>query len=155
MKLSDILPLENISINIDGNSKKKVLENLSIYISGLAEGASSEKIYRSLQARERLGTTAIGDGIAIPHCRIAELKEITAAFFRLNSSIDFGSDDRILVDLIFVLIVPDEQDELHLNALSLIAGVLQDKKRCIAIREAGSKQALHRILANSGNWSEK
>jgi len=60
-----------------------------------------------------------------------------------------------LVDLIFVLIVPDQQDELHLNALSLIAGVLQDKKRCIAIREAGSKQALHRILANSGNWSEK
>ena len=118
MKLSDLLPIENISINIDGNSKKKVLENLSIYISGLAEGASSEKIYRSLQARERLGTTAIGDGIAIPHCRIAELKEITAAFFKLNSSIDFGSDDRILVDLIFVLIVPDEQDDLHLNALS-------------------------------------
>ena len=84
MKLSDILPLENISININGNSKKKVLENLSIYISGLAEGASSEKIYRSLQARERLGTTAIGDGIAIPHCRIAELKEITAAFFKLK-----------------------------------------------------------------------
>ncbi len=155
MKLSDILPLENISININGNSKKKVLENLSIYISGLAEGASSEKIYRSLQVRERLGTTAIGDGIAIPHCRIAELKEITAAFFKLNSPIDFGSDDRILVDLIFVLIVPDEQDELHLNALSLIAGVLQDEKRCVAIREARSKQALHRILVNSDNWSEK
>ena len=155
MKLSDILPLENISININGNSKKKDQENLSIYISGLAEGASSEKIYRSLQVRERLGTTAIGDGIAIPHCRIAELKEITAAFFKLNSPIDFGSDDRILVDLIFVLIVPDEQDELHLNALSLIAGVLQDEKRCVAIREARSKQALHRILVNSDNWSEK
>jgi len=142
MKLSDLLPLENIFINIDGNSKKKVLENLSVYISSLAEGASSEKIYRSLQARERLGTTAIGDGIAIPHSRINELKKITAAFFKLNSSIDFNSDDRILVDLIFVLIVPDEQDEQHLKALSLIAGVLQNKKRCIAIREAGSKHEL-------------
>ena len=60
-----------------------------------------------------------------------------------------------MVDLIFVLIVPDEQDELHLNALSLIAGVLQDEKRCVAIREARSKQALHRILVNSDNWSEK
>ena len=59
------------------------------------------------------------------------------------------------IDLIFVLIVPDEQDELHLNALSLIAGVLQDEKRCVAIREARSKQALHRILVNSDNWSEK
>jgi PTS system nitrogen regulatory IIA component len=153
MKLSDLLPLENIFINIDGNSKKKVLENLSVYISSLAEGASSEKIYRSLQARERLGTTAIGDGIAIPHSRINELKKITAAFFKLNSSIDFNSDDRILVDLIFVLIVPDEQDEQHLKALSLIAGVLQNKKRCIAIREAGSKHELHRILINSDNWN--
>jgi PTS system nitrogen regulatory IIA component len=153
MKLSDLLPLENIFINIDGNSKKKVLENLSVYISSLAEGASSEKIYRSLQARERLGTTAIGDGIAIPHSRINELKKITAAFFKLNSSIDFNSDDRILVDLIFVLIVPDEQDEQHLKALSLIAGVLQNKKRCIAIREAGSKHELHQILINSDNWN--
>ena len=153
MKLSDILPLENISININGNSKKKVLENLSVYISSLAEGASSEKIYRSLQARERLGTTAIGDGIAIPHSRINELKKITAAFFKLNSSIDFNSDDRILVDLIFVLIVPDEQDEQHLKALSLIAGVLQNKKRCIAIREAGLKHELHQILINSDNWN--
>jgi PTS system nitrogen regulatory IIA component len=153
MKLSDLLPLENIFINIDGNSKKKVLENLSVYISSLAEGASSEKIYRSLQARERLGTTAIGDGIAIPHSRINELKKITAAFFKLNNSIDFNSDDRILVDLIFVLIVPDEQDEQHLKALSLIAGVLQNKKRCIAIREAGSKHELHQILINSDNWN--
>ncbi len=138
---------------LTGIAKKKVLENLSVYISSLAEGASSEKIYRSLQARERLGTTAIGDGIAIPHSRINELKKITAAFFKLNSSIDFNSDDRILVDLIFVLIVPDEQDEQHLKALSLIAGVLQNKKRCIAIREAGSKQALHQILINSDNWN--
>ena len=153
MKLSDLLPLENIFINIDGNSKKKVLENLSVYISSLAEGASSEKIYRSLQARERLGTTAIGDGIAIPHSRINEFNKINAAFFKLNSSIDFNSDDRILVDLIFVLIVPDEQDEQHLKALSLIAGVLQNKKRCIAIREAGSKHELHQILINSDNWN--
>jgi PTS system nitrogen regulatory IIA component len=151
MKILDLLPLENISINTEGRSKKKVLENLAIHISSLAEGVSSEKIYRGLQARERLGATTIGDGIAIPHCRITGLKEITAAFFKLNNSIDFGSDDKILVDLIFVIIVPDEQNELHLKALSLIAGVLKNQKRCIAIREAKSEQILHQILVDSSS----
>jgi PTS system nitrogen regulatory IIA component len=151
MKILDLLPLENISINTEGRSKKKVLENLAIHISSLAEGVSSKKIYRGLQARERLGATTIGDGVAIPHCRITGLKEITAAFFKLNNSIDFGSDDKILVDLIFVIIVPDEQNELHLKALSLIAGVLKNQKRCIAIREAKSEQILHQILVDSSS----
>ena len=155
MKILDLLPLENISINTEGRSKKKVLENLAIYISSLAKGVSSKKIYRGLQAREHLGATTIGDGIAIPHCRITGLKEITAAFFKLKNSIDFGSDDKILVDLIFVIIVPDEQNELHLKALSLIAGVLKNQKRCIAIREAKSEQILHQILIDSSSWGEK
>ncbi|MAD58140.1 MAG: PTS fructose transporter subunit IIA [Porticoccus sp.] len=155
MKLSDLLPPENISMNIDGSSKKVVLENLSIYIASLTQGINSENIYQSLQNRERLGTTAIGGGIAIPHCRIPQCKKIIGAFFKLKNSIDFNSDDGTLVDLIFVLIVPDEHNESHLRALSVIAELLQNQKNCSALRKAKSENALHRIIVGGKYWSKK
>jgi PTS system nitrogen regulatory IIA component len=146
MKLSDLLPIENIAINVAGNSKKRVLEKLSIFLSERIDGVKSDELYHGLIARERLGSTGLGDGVAIPHCRLAACKNITAIFFRLNSSVDFDATDNTLVDLVFALIVPEEQDEEHLNALSTIAELLQSKKNCAALRDAKSNKMLYQAL---------
>jgi len=146
MKLSDLLPLENIAINVAGSSKKRVIEKLSVFLSERINGVQSDEICHGLIARERLGSTGLGDGIAIPHCRLAACKNITAVFFRLNSSVDFDATDNTLVDLVFALIVPEEQDEEHLNALSTIAELLQSKKNCAALRDAKSNKMLYQAL---------
>ena len=146
MKLSDLLPIENIAINVAANSKKRVLEKLSIFLSERIDGVKSDELYHGLIARERLGSTGLGDGVAIPHCRLATCKNITAVFFRLSSSVDFDATDNTLVDLVFALIVPEEQDEEHLNALSTIAELLQSKKNCAALRDAKSNKMLYQAL---------
>lgn len=146
MKLSDLLPLENIAINVAGSSKKRVIEKLSVFLSERINGVQSDEICHGLIARERLGSTGLGDGIAIPHCRLAACKNITAVFFRLNSSVDFDATDNTLVDLVFALIVPEEQNEAHLNALSTIVTLLQNKKNCVALRGAESNKMLYQAL---------
>ena len=146
MKLSDLLPLENIAINVAGSSKKRVIEKLSVFLSERINGVQSDEICHGLIARERLGSTGLGDGIAIPHCRLAACKNITAVFFRLNTSVDFEATDNTLVDLVFALIVPEEQNEAHLNALSTIVTLLQNKKNCVALRGAESSKMLYQAL---------
>ena len=146
MKLSDLLPLENIAINVAGSSKKRVIEKLSVFLSERINGVQSDEICHGLIARERLGSTGLGDGIAIPHCRLATCKNITAVFFRLNTSVDFEATDNTLVDLVFALIVPEEQNEAHLNALSTIVTLLQNKKNCVALRGAESNKMLYQAL---------
>ena len=146
MNLSELLPSENVSINIGGNTKKVVLEKISIFISDRSDEISSEEVQQGLIARERLATTGVGNGIAIPHCRISGCKKITAAFFKLVHSIDFESADNNLVDLVFVLIVPNEQNDVHLKALSLISELLSNQKRCGALRNASSNEILYQAL---------
>ena len=146
MNFSELLSPENVSINIGGNTKKIVLEKISIFISDRSDEISSEEIQQGLIARERLGTTGIGNGIAIPHCRINGCKKITAAFFKLVNSIDFESVDNNSVDLVFVLIVPSEQNDEHLKALSLISKLLSNQNRCRALRNAVSNEILYQVL---------
>ena len=81
MKLSDLIPFENIVINAAGKSKKKILEDLSLFLSDRVNGIDPEKLYQSLLARERLGSTGIGKGIAIPHCRMLGCEKNYSSFF--------------------------------------------------------------------------
>jgi PTS system nitrogen regulatory IIA component len=150
MKLSDLIPFENIVTNAVGKSKKRILEDLSLFLSGRINGVDSEKLYQGLLARERLGSTGIGKGIAIPHCRMPGCEKITAAFFKLNSPVDFDSTDNILVDLVFALVVPEEEHNAHLDALSSIAELLQDKKTCEILRNSSSKEVFYQAIKNGG-----
>ena len=150
MKLSDLLPLENIAINVAGSSKKRVIEKLSVFLSERINGVQSDEICHGLIARERLGSTGLGDGIAIPHCRMPGCEKITAAFFKLNSPVDFDSTDNILVDLVFALVVPEEEHNAHLDALSSIAELLQDKKTCEILRNSSSKEVFYQAIKNGG-----
>ena len=101
-------------------SKKRVFERAAEAM-GAALNLSSETIYRALLAREKLGSTAIGEGIAIPHCRINECAEAAGCLMTLQHPIDFGSTDGRDVDVIFVLLVPEEATQAHLNLLAALA----------------------------------
>ena len=150
MKLSDLIPFENIVINAAGKSKKKILEDLSLFLSSRVNAIDSERLYQGLLARERLGSTSIGEGVAIPHCRMLGCEKITAAFFKLDNPVDFDSIDNILVDLVFALVVPEEKNNAHLDALSSIAELLQDKKTCEMLRNSSSKEMFYQTIKNGG-----
>lgn len=149
MKLNDVLVPENIVANAPGGSKKKVLENLSDFLAERMVGVTADELYQGLLSRERLGSTGIGEGVAIPHCRLASCAKITGALIKLQEPVDFDAIDGEPVDLIFALIVPEEQNDQHLQVLSAIAELLQDESVRQELRQAGSNDALYQVaIAN-------
>lgn len=120
--ISDILTIERTIDGAPVTSKKRVLEYLGNLLSQHIPHSSSEDIYEKLLARERLGSTGIGEGIAIPHCRLRQCESTIAALLRLHEPIDFDAIDQKPVDLVFVMLVPEEANEEHLKTLSMIAG---------------------------------
>lgn len=119
--LSQVLSPRCIFIDVPGSSKKKVLQNISQILSEFSPELPANEVFDHLIARERLGSTGFGNGVAIPHCRLSKCGQITGAFFRLENPVDFDSIDKKPVDLVFVLLVPEEQTEIHLEVLSKIA----------------------------------
>ncbi|MDP1520074.1 PTS IIA-like nitrogen regulatory protein PtsN [Porticoccus litoralis] len=148
MKLTDVLPPENVVADAPGGSKKRVLENLSSFLSERMDTVTADELYQGLLSRERLGSTGIGEGVAIPHCRLGGCEKITAALIKLQEPVDFDSIDGEEVDLIFALIVPEEQNDQHLQILSAIAELLQDETVRNQLRQADSNDALYRIAVN-------
>ena len=144
MKLIDILPPENTASDAPGGSKKRALEHLSHFLADRMTGIDADEIYLGLLARERLGSTGIGEGVAIPHCRMASCNTITGALLKLNDPVDFDSIDGAPVDLVFALIVPEEQNDEHLQVLSSIAELLQEEEVRNQLREATSNDMLYR-----------
>ena len=149
MKITDVLPLENTALNVTGGSKKRVLENLSHFLAERITDLDYDDLYQGLLARERLGSTGIGEGIAIPHCRMANCKKITGALLKLADPVDFDSMDGMLVDLVFALIVPEEQNDEHLQILSSIAELLQEESVRVQLRAATSTEAFYHIATTS------
>ena len=143
MKLKDVLLPENVVANAPGGSKKRVLENLSDFLSERMEGVTADELYQGLLSRERLGSTGIGEGVAIPHCRLASCDKITGALIKLQETVDFDAIDSEPVDLIFALIVPEEQNDQHLQVLSLIAELLQDESVRNELRQTDSNESLY------------
>ncbi len=143
MKVSDILSPAHTRNNAPGISKKRVLEFLATLLSDVDDTATADAIYQQLLSRERLGSTGIGFGVAIPHCRVEGIEKITGALLRLHDQIDFDAIDGDPVDLVFALVVPQEQQDEHLEALQAIAGLLQDKNVRLSLRSAKSDQSLY------------
>ena len=148
MKLIDILSLENTALDVPGGSKKRVLENLSHFLADRTTEIDSDELYQGLLARERLGSTGIGEGVAIPHCRMASCSKITGAFLKLEDPVDFDAIDTVPVDLVFALIVPEEQNDEHLQVLSAIAELLQNEEVRAELRRAPSAEHLYRIATH-------
>ena len=126
-------------------SKKRVFERAAEAM-GAALSLSSETIYRALLAREKLGSTAIGEGIAIPHCRINECSEAAGCLVTLQEPIDYGSADGQDVDVIFVLLVPEEATEAHLKLLAALARSFSNAEVRDRVRQTQDPEALKQLL---------
>ncbi|CAG0968429.1 PTS system, galactitol-specific IIA component [Rhodocyclaceae bacterium] len=124
--IAKLLPRENVVTDLDASSKKRVFEQAGLLFEN-NHGIGRSQVYDALFAREKLGSTGLGMGIAIPHGRIKGLKEAKGAFLHLSAPVQFDSPDGKPVDLLFVLLVPEAATEHHLQLLSELAQMFSDK----------------------------
>ncbi|NLC22301.1 MAG: PTS transporter subunit EIIA [Halomonadaceae bacterium] len=146
MTLKTLLPLERVLFNAPGGSKKKLLATSSTFIAQDAPDLDTQEVFERLMGRERLGSTGIGNGVAIPHARSPLCHTPIAAFLKLAKPIDFDAIDGEPVDLVFVLLVPEEADETHLALLSQVASVLNDAEALTRLRQCSNQHELHASL---------
>ena len=144
MKITDVLTPDMTLCNLPGASKKRVLENLSAFITQQLGGDSeqTDQLFHSLVARERLGSTGIGEGVAIPHCRASGFRHIHGCLITLEKPIDFDAQDDKPVDLIFALVVPEEKNDEHLATLARIAALMQDDDSRKSLRQCSNNEEL-------------
>jgi len=134
MKLSEILSPECIRLDSDATSKKRVLESVSQLLADTDEELSPREVFDCLIAREKLGSTGLGQGVAIPHGRLDGLDKTIGVFLRLPKGVDFDAPDNEPVDLVFALLVPKESTEEHLQVLASIASYFNSKGSGDALR---------------------
>ena len=145
MQIQSLLTQSRTLCDIEGVSKKRVLEILASTISQDIPEIDTDDLFRRLVARERLGSTGIGHGIAIPHCRIDKCDRPIGALITLNQSIDFDSIDAEPVDIVFAMLVPENADGEHLQNLATLAGALNNASFREQLRSANSDAALYEI----------
>lgn len=144
--LNNILSVDRVVLDLEATSKKRVFEQAGqLFESHL--GIARAQIFDSLFAREKLGSTGIGQGIAIPHGRIKGLKQAAGAFFRLASPVPFDSPDGRPVSLLFVLLVPEQGTEEHLQILSELAQRFAERNFRDALMAAGDIEAVLQLFA--------
>ncbi|WP_043526855.1 PTS IIA-like nitrogen regulatory protein PtsN [Litchfieldella xinjiangensis] len=146
MNLQAILPPERTLFDVPGGSKKRVLEFFSTFIAQNTPSLDSQEVFSRLIGRERLGSTGIGSGVAIPHARDPHCKAPLAGFLKLADAVDFDAVDGEPVDLVFVLLVPEEADDTHLALLGQVAGMMNDAEVRHRLRQSESQRELHEIL---------
>lgn len=145
MEINDLITTESVVANLHATSKKQAIQDLArkaADITGLHERA----IFDVLMERERLGTTGVGNGIAIPHGKLASLDKLYGLFARLEKPIDFQSIDEQPVDLIFLLLAPESAGADHLKALARVSRLLRDKAVCEKLRGTEQSEALYALL---------
>ena len=144
--ISQILTLERTQLGAQCTSKKRVLEHISSFLADNIDDSQADEIYARLIAREKLGSTGIGEGIAIPHSRLQECEGTLGALFVLDEAVDFDSIDRKPVDIVFVLLVPEEATEQHLQTLSMLAQKFNDEGFRDQLRQATSNEDLYQRM---------
>jgi nitrogen PTS system EIIA component len=143
--ISKILPLENVILDSESTSKKRVFEQVGILFENTRQIARSQ-VFDSLFAREKLGSTGLGQGVAIPHGRIKTLREAVAAFVKTQTPIPFDAPDGQPVNLIFVLLVPERATDLHLQLLSELAQMFSDKSFRVQLQASDDPATIHHLL---------
>ena len=146
-QITQLLSPENIVLDLDASSKKRVFEKIGLLFEN-NQGIARSAVFDSLFAREKLGSTGLGRGIAIPHGRIKGLKEARGAFVRLTTPVPFDSPDGKPVSLLFVLLVPEQATEQHLQILSELAERFSDRACRDALSTAENPDAIRQLFAN-------
>lgn len=145
--ITDLLTHDRIACRLQASSKKRAIEVCGSLLATAQEGLAPLDIFDNFIARERLGSTGLGHGIAIPHARIKNLQRAVGAFVSLAKGIDFDAIDRQPVDLMFALLVPEQSREEHLELLAKLAEMFQDQDLLSQLRAAMSSAEMQNILA--------
>ena len=148
MEISDLTSSKLVVANLKATSKKQVLQDLSRRASD-ATGLNERTIFDVIMDRERLGSTGVGSGIAIPHGKLPDLDRLHGVFARLEQPVDFQAIDDRPVDLIFLLLAPESAGADHLKALAKVSRVLRDEGTCEKLRGTDTSDALYAILTES------
>lgn len=142
----NFLNLQTVATDVDVQSKKRLLELIAERLSNQNPQLDTTEIFEKLIERERLGSTGLGKGIALPHARINSLEQAQAIFFRLKQGIDFDAIDLKPVDLVVALLVPGEANETHLQILAGLARFFNDDGNCEKLRTTEDHQQLIDLL---------
>lgn len=148
MDISDIIDADRVAVTENPTSKKRALEQLSELLARDAERLTPTEIFETLIGRERLGSTGLGHGVALPHGRLKSGDHAIGAFIKLSQGVDFDAVDGQPVDLLFALVVPEESTEEHLQILALLAEMFSDADYCRRLRAAASDAVLFDLLTH-------
>ncbi len=148
MEINDLLSLEGIVANLRATSKKQALQDLARRAADVT-GEPERAIFEVLIERERLGTTGVGNGIAIPHGKLPGLDRLYGFFARLETPIDFDAIDEQPVDLICLLLAPESAGADHLKALARVSRLLRDRSICEKLRGSDTAEAIFALLTES------
>lgn len=154
MNISDLLAPEAVLASLKAQSKKQLLLELAAR-AHVRTQLPEKQIFETLNERERLGTTGVGAGIAIPHGRMAGVTSITGVFARLESAIDYEAVDGQPVDLVFMLLAPENAGADHLKALARVSRLLRNQQTCEKLRAAKTAEALYAILIDQTGSSSQ
>lgn len=146
MEITDLITLDNIICDSNAKSKKKALEALSALLVSESSDTSEEEIFESLINRERLGSTSLGHGVALPHARLPRRQTAIGAFIKLQQAIDFDAIDNQPTDLLFCLLVPDHFTDEHLEILAKLAKTFSNESFCNDLRASNSEKQLLQLL---------
>ena len=149
MLISDLLSPEKIHCDVHSSSKKRLLELISEDLARNSDEVGQREIFESLCARERLGSTGLGKGVAIPHGRVKGTDHVEVSFIRLKEPLPFDAIDGEPVDLLFALAVPESCGETHLKLLSQIAEIFSDPELLKELRAAENSGRLLKLLSQA------
>lgn len=154
MKLKNFLTVDKVLSELQAASKKEILVELSQLLQGQGPDEFRQQILKALEEREGLGSTGVGEGVAIPHAKIAGLPTILTAFGRSPRGINFEAIDHEPVFLFFVLIAPENSQGLHLKLLARISRILQDPIRRRKLMVARDREEIFRLLTEDDEPEE-
>jgi PTS system nitrogen regulatory IIA component len=148
MTISALLSPQRIFLDVEISSKKKLLELIANIVADQAQLTESS-LYSNLLNRERLGSTGLGHGFAVPHARVEGLDQTIGCLFRLKDPVNFEAPDNLPVDLVFTIVIPQEATEEHLLILSSLASLFSKPEVREAVRNANDKEAITQIILSA------
>ncbi len=153
MQLKSLLTPERTFCGVQGGSKKRVLDTISILIAKDLPYLNGDELFSSLIARERLGSTGLGHGVAIPHARIAGVDDSVGAVLKLRQGVDYDALDQGPVDLLFALLVPEDSTDEHLRILASLAEMFSDDPFRKRIRDCHGNGEIFGLMSERGSDS--
>jgi nitrogen PTS system EIIA component len=149
MRISDFLSPTDVTIDVRASDKVHLLRHLSAQAAA-DTGLDPDEVSAQIAKREELGSTGVGNGVALPHARLGGLAKPFGLFARLNRGIEFEAIDDQPVDIIFLLLLPSKPEDAQLNALACVARTLRDSATLQRVRGAPDREGLFRVITNSG-----